>query len=856
MKSNLWNSIALGLLCLGATLGSGRGQVVVNPNLIQGTLQFTNTNPAILSLLGPPGNEGISNVYVTASSVPPADPRSAASDYLLATSGLSAPYQITVDSANPGIAYVVAPIAYLDQGHAYYYFNTLTSAPVVLGGPPITLDFAECVGVVTVRFVTSGGAPVAVDGGHIAASDYPVTRATGGRWDIAPGVTEQRIYLQGGQTHQLNVTINRGTNFYTDRLDFALTTNVAVVCDDFNTVDVAIPDAGTLGRIIGNVDLLGEFENVVLGNTSSVNYPDYTTVIANYGPFSNQRWDALPGVNFTTPSSGSFVLSNVVPSTLDPASVGYAVSAQMFIRTNPQVEYFRTPGLGWGANPAVVVTPGATVDLGDTFTIQPGYLRGRILLQGPSESPGQPSLLRGVTHAASSDLDGDGLPDYLGTYGVYWTTVGAVGVDRLAPGATLTASYGYGYGDFPGAFNPVNSAYEGQYELALGGLKSEPTLWNPEYLSLFFSSGTVTNESDYYYSAVTITDRRTNEVQIVPSGTVTHDLAYCFSEVNLVYHSTAGFFYAPQVRYSTGTFTNTDFQGNPADYLLNVDAWGYPYDQASATNVGQVNMVLPQGAYRLYPSVTPADTLYGQVGLSPIDVTVGCGQRINLQPCLQLVLDSPLCSSTLAMPIAGHVRSCSNDVWLITYSLNGGPPQVVCAGCGADPTFSFVLTLDAECTDNTLTVEATDDFGGTSSITTAIRADTQAPVLQCPISPVVSCGDTNGSVVNFTVTATDNCPAPVTIVCIPPSGSFFPTGTTTVNCTASDSCGNASACSFQVGTGSAQLSIEPAVIVRWDCPGTLQGAANVDGPYTDIPGATSPYASPASDPRKFFRVRN
>ena len=41
--------------------------------------------------------------------------------------------------------------------------------------------------------------------------------------------------------------------------------------------------------------------------------------------------------------------------------------------------------------------------------------------------------------------------------------------------------------------------------------------------------------------------------------------------------------------------------------------------------------------------------------------------------------------------------------------------------------------------------------------------------------------------------------------------------------------------------------------VRHD--GTLQGAENVEGPYVDIPGATSPYCVPATDPRKFFRVR-
>ena len=153
------------------------------------------------------------------------------------------------------------------------------------------------------------------------------------------------------------------------------------------------------------------------------------------------------------------------------------------------------------------------------------------------------------------------------------------------------------------------------------------------------------------------------------------------------------------------------------------------------------------------------------------------------------------------------------------------------------------------------TVTATDGLGGVSSVTTAIHYDITPPVLTCPSSPVVSCGDTNGAVVDYTVTATDNCPGPVTPVCIPPSGSLFPAGDTLVNCTATDACGNVGSCSFTVTVGGAPLSIERAVIVRWTCPGTLQGAENVEGPYTDIPGATSPYCSPASDPRKFFQLK-
>jgi len=36
------------------------------------------------------------------------------------------------------------------------------------------------------------------------------------------------------------------------------------------------------------------------------------------------------------------------------------------------------------------------------------------------------------------------------------------------------------------------------------------------------------------------------------------------------------------------------------------------------------------------------------------------------------------------------------------------------------------------------------------------------------------------------------------VVCDPPSGSFFPVGTTTVTCTATDECGNESTCTFDV----------------------------------------------------------
>lgn len=77
-----------------------------------------------------------------------------------------------------------------------------------------------------------------------------------------------------------------------------------------------------------------------------------------------------------------------------------------------------------------------------------------------------------------------------------------------------------------------------------------------------------------------------------------------------------------------------------------------------------------------------------------------------------------------------------------------------------------------------------------------------------------------------------------------------------MNCTVTDAAGNSSACSFKVIILPSLVTIERAIILRWKCGEVLQGADNVNGPWTDIPGATSPFAVPASDARRFYRVRN
>lgn len=106
----------------------------------------------------------------------------------------------------------------------------------------------------------------------------------------------------------------------------------------------------------------------------------------------------------------------------------------------------------------------------------------------------------------------------------------------------------------------------------------------------------------------------------------------------------------------------------------------------------------------------------------------------------------------------------------------------------------------------------------------------RAPTLSCPehISQSNDPGQC-GAVVNFNVEASGSC-GPNTVVCVPPSGSFFLVGTTDVICTASDTAGNSSSCSFP-------LTVQDTEAPQVFCSGNLSvttgpGQGNVAVSYS------------------------
>jgi hypothetical protein len=80
------------------------------------------------------------------------------------------------------------------------------------------------------------------------------------------------------------------------------------------------------------------------------------------------------------------------------------------------------------------------------------------------------------------------------------------------------------------------------------------------------------------------------------------------------------------------------------------------------------------------------------------------------------------------------------------------------------------------------------------------KASNPPPTIVCPanVTAVTALPGDMSVAVNYPPpVVTDNCPG-ATVVCSPPSGSSFPLGMTTVNCTATDSGGATASCSLTV----------------------------------------------------------
>jgi len=99
----------------------------------------------------------------------------------------------------------------------------------------------------------------------------------------------------------------------------------------------------------------------------------------------------------------------------------------------------------------------------------------------------------------------------------------------------------------------------------------------------------------------------------------------------------------------------------------------------------------------------------------------------------------------------------------------------------------------------TVVCSATDTAGNTATCSFNVTVnDSEKPQIACPANVTLACSVDALVPVSFSVTATDNCDSLPAVTSIPPSGSGFPVGSSTVTSTARDNSGNTATCTFTV----------------------------------------------------------
>ena len=537
-----------------------------------------------------------------------------------------------------------------------------------------------------------------------------------------------------------------------------------------------------------------------------------------FGPFGNMRYAVVdPLMSEPGYPTANYKLIDVLPS------VAVFPQAWPYKQYTPNAQfYFQTAGgffeymdLSAAERPYGCVGYGV---LEDFFVMTPGLVKGEIRLEGPPACAESRSWIELIKTDAVTPCTARYFGDNIS---VSIVEAGGRGIAESAITGMATSP----------------TLWKGKYELWLTGTKPEPySSWNPGSLVLRMPT-------ENGYNFLWIKDRLASGsgvpnalLDVYPGGSYVNDHDYCLSEITLTLVNPGGLEIAqPNVR-GNGLYAGQDPLdiSQLANYeLFQSSFWGTPttYTAGNAT----IHLCLPQGEYALTPSVAYHDPINGTTGRSPFPpflMKVGCKQCINVEvttngvgPILKLA-ELTDCTSLAEYALQGTVCAAANHlITNVSYVINGGTPVVLCAGaaCGAIYDLGGVSIPLIPCA-NTLTISAKDDQGLSSSTTLIVNHDSTPPVLfECTDRAIILDSGLNGAVVNHNVTAADNCDPNPQVTCVPPPG-FFPTGQTSVTCTAVDHCGNASTCTFTV-------TVQDVTSPTITCPGDLVVCAD--------PGQTS-----------------
>jgi hypothetical protein len=157
------------------------------------------------------------------------------------------------------------------------------------------------------------------------------------------------------------------------------------------------------------------------------------------------------------------------------------------------------------------------------------------------------------------------------------------------------------------------------------------------------------------------------------------------------------------------------------------------------------------------------------------------------------VVDTTPPTITCSSNITANATSPNGAV--VSYTAGAADPcGIASLDCVPPPGSTFLIGA------TTVTCRAIDTMGNSNSCSftvTVVLGDTTPPVVTCSSNITVNATSAAGAVVTYVAVATD-AGGIASFACVPPSGSTFPVGVTTVTCTAADNAGNSASCSFTV----------------------------------------------------------
>ena len=267
---------------------------------------------------------------------------------------------------------------------------------------------------------------------------------------------------------------------------------------------------------------------------------------------------------------------------------------------------------------------------------------------------------------------------------------------------------------------------------------------------------------------------------------------------------------------------------NPSDKNLTLSFSGIPHSPVLPLNIGP-------GLALVARQTNDVATLKDILGFSPSTLTAvyrfipGLGQDPTVFTSSNYTIYAFSGRTWITPPGAPPVFNVGESVWITT---NGSLPVIqrhpisrtLCAGgevvfagaaTGSLPlsyqwlqdgkpipnatAASYSIVNAATSNSGSYSLRVSNPFGSiTSSNATLFVGDNQAPVLFCPTNIIASCRGLGGTTVSFKVDILDNCDPQPTVISVPPSGSIFPPGVTTVVSTGFDASGNTNTCSFTV----------------------------------------------------------